>query len=552
MRFVLPQELQGLLVPVQAQRARLAKALLACVLAQAATLAALGCAAWLAGQAVAGTGKAALMPGFLALGIAVLAAALGRWWQSHASHDLAFALIETLQLGIYDGLERAAPACVAGQRSGELAAIATADAELLEMFYAHMLGDIVGAVGIPLAGMCALAWLHPAVALLWLPFAPALATAPLWLARRAAVQGERQAAALGRLNSDVVEGIQAQRELAAFGRQRRWLTRMARATRAVGALQRRAASRSGAEQALIDVILALAVLAVAGLAGWLAARGAMDAALLPLAVVLAGAALAPIAEVAQAARRLGDVRASAQRVQAILRQPARVSDAGRAYMPVAADVCFDNVHFGYEPNRPVLRGVSFTIRAGECVALAGPSGAGKTTCAHLLLRLMEPDAGAIRIGGVDLRELPLAALRSLVAVVPQDLHLFDTSVLDNIRLGRPDASLDEVQATARLASVHDVIQARPEGYETHCGEGGFQFSRGQRQRITIARALLTNAPILVLDEATASLDAESEWLIGQTLGLLKRGGRTILLIAHRPSTLRHADRFVVLSGGTKE
>ncbi len=552
MRFALPQELQGLLVPVRAQRARLARALLACLLAQAATLAALACAAWLAGQAVAGAGMAALRPGFVALAFAAAAAALGRWWQSHAAHDLAFALIETLQLGIYDGLERAAPARVLGRRTGELAAIATADAELMEMFYAHMLGDLVGAVAVPLAGLCALAWLHPALALLWLPFAPALAAAPLWRARRAAAQGARQARALGRLNADVVEGIQAQRELAAFGRQRRWLARMARATQAVGALQRRAAARSGAEQALADAVPALAVLAVASLAGWLVAQGRLDAALLPLAVVLAGAALAPIAEVAQAARRLGDVRAGAQRVLAILRQPARVWDTGQAARPTMADVCFDDVHFGYVTGRPVLRGVSFAIRAGECVALAGPSGAGKTTCAHLLLRLVEPDAGAIRIGGTDLRDLPLATLRALVAVVPQDLHLFDASVADNIRLGRPGASMAEVREAARLARAHGFIAALPQGYGTRCGERGAQLSRGQRQRIAIARALLVDAPILVLDEATASLDARSEAAIGTAIGLLKRRGRTVVLIAHRPSTIRHADRVVSLqdcSGG---
>ncbi len=548
MRWSLPQELRDLMAPVQGQRRRLAWALLACLVAAGASLAALAIAAWLAGQALVGAGWAALQPGAWALALAVLTAALGRWWQSLASHALAFALIETLQMGIYDGLERASPARLPGQRSGDQAATATADAEFMESFYAHMLGDLVGALAVPLAGLVLLAWLHPALALLWLPFAPALVAAPLWLARRATRQAARQARAMGRLNADVVEGLQAQAELAAFGQQGRWLERMARATRALAARQRQMASRAGAEQALIDALLALAAMAVASLAACLVAQGRLAPALLPLAVVLAAAALAPLAELAQTARRLGDVRASAQRVLALLRQPALVADQGRGASPQTSELCFDQVQFQYPGGPPVLRGLSFVLQPGECLALAGPSGAGKSSCVHLLLRLLEPDAGAIRIGGSDLRDLPLASLRSLVAAVPQDLHLFAISVADNIRLGRPSASMDEVRDAATLAQAHGFISALPQGYDSPCGERGSQLSRGQRQRIAIARALLLRTPILVLDEATSSLDADTELALGQTIAGLKRSGRAVLLVAHRASTLRHADRVVWLPG----
>ncbi len=541
--------LLGLIPLVSARRTVLLLTILSGILAQAATAAALSVGAWLVGSAVTGATPASLVPGFCWLGGLVLVAAIARWWQAHVSHDLAFALIEILQVGIYDGLERAAPGYVLGQRTGELAAVATADAELMEIFYAHTLGDYIGAVIVPLGALIALAAVNPWVALTLLPFLPLLASVPFWLARRAGEQGRTLLAALGALNADVVEGIQGQRELAVFGFAQSYLHRLAVRSRSVAIEQRRYGSRSGLEQAAIDVLLALAVLTAAIVGIALVSQGDLPLALFPLVIVLAGATLAPIIEVTQTARKLGELRAGAARILSIIHQKPQVADHGRHSAPAEASVQFEHVGFGYGGGRgAVLRDLSLAIRPGETVALVGHSGAGKSTCANLLLRFWDASSGAVRIGGVDVRDLPLGTLRTLIAAVPQDVHLFNETVADNIRLGCPDASQAEVEQAARLAQAHDFILALPQGYDTICGERGARLSGGQRQRLAIARAILRDAPILILDEAVSNLDAENERALHAAMIEVRRN-RTVLVVAHRLSTIRSADRIIVLDAG---
>jgi ATP-binding cassette, subfamily C, bacterial CydC len=269
-------------------------------------------------------------------------------------------------------------------------------------------------------------------------------------------------------------------------------------------------------------------------------------------IVLGTSALAPIATVSATARTLGDVRAAAARVLTIVGYPAHVDEPATPNQ-VSAEVPaveFDDVWFAYPGQTDdVLRGVSLRIEPGETVALVGRSGAGKTTCAHLLLRFWDTTTGAVRIDGVDVRDLTSDDLRRTVSLVPQDIFLFDDTIANNIRLGRPGATNTEVQEVARLAGAHEFIQALPDGYSTRCGERGAVLSGGQRQRVAIARALLTQAPVLLLDEAMSSLDTESEHALHQALEAT-RGTRTTLVIAHRLSTIRRADRVVLLDDGT--
>jgi ATP-binding cassette subfamily C protein CydCD len=212
-------------------------------------------------------------------------------------------------------------------------------------------------------------------------------------------------------------------------------------------------------------------------------------------------------------------------------------------------VAFEGVTFRYGPHEPTaLQDVSLEVKAGQTVALVGRSGAGKTTAAHLLLRFWDPQQGRILLGGRDLRDLTLDDLRRQVSLVAQDTYLFNTSLRENLRLGRPDATDEEVLAAARRANVDEFAKALPDGYDTAVGERGAQLSGGQRQRVAIARALLKDAPVLVLDEATSHLDAINEAEVRRALDELMVG-RTTLVIAHRLSTIRNADNIVVLDGG---
>jgi ATP-binding cassette subfamily B protein len=262
--------------------------------------------------------------------------------------------------------------------------------------------------------------------------------------------------------------------------------------------------------------------------------------------------------VAMALSTLGDLwsdfaraRGASQRVFELMdREPQVDPGAGERLEQVAGRIEFDGVTFAY-PVRPevrVLDEVSIELEPGTVVALVGPSGAGKSTVASLLLRLYDPDPGAIRLDGRDLRELDARWFRTRIGTVAQEPVLFSTSVAANIRYGRPDAGDDEVEAAARAANAHDFISQLPDGYQTEVGERGVRLSGGQKQRVAIARALLKDPPILILDEATSSLDAESESLVQDALERLM-AHRTSLVIAHRLSTVRTADKVVVLDGG---
>jgi ATP-binding cassette subfamily B protein len=219
-------------------------------------------------------------------------------------------------------------------------------------------------------------------------------------------------------------------------------------------------------------------------------------------------------------------------------------------MPSNANITFHDVHFYYpsRPLTPALKRINLDIKAGETVALVGPSGAGKTTMFQLLLRFYDVISGSIQINGQDIRQLALHDLRNMMAIVPQDPVIFSANVLENIRYGRQDASDAEVIAAAEAAQVAQFIAQLPEGYQTFLGERGTRLSGGQRQRIAIARAILKDAPILLLDEATSALDAESEILVQQGLTAAMQG-RTTLIIAHRLATVQKADRIVVMEHG---
>jgi ATP-binding cassette, subfamily C, bacterial CydC len=265
---------------------------------------------------------------------------------------------------------------------------------------------------------------------------------------------------------------------------------------------------------------------------------------------MAFAAFLPVMNVAVVARNLNQVAAAARRYFEVIDEPVLVLErVGMSPGTVPPAIAFEAVIFAYHLDEPpVLRELSFHLQPGETVALVGPSGAGKSTCVSLLLRFWDPNRGAIRLGGVDLRDFPLDDLLRRIAIVQQDNYLFNTSIGENIRLGKLDATAEEIEATARAANIHEFIVGLPNGYDTVVGERGAKLSGGRRQRLALARAFLKNVPILVLDEATSNLDSENERLIKAAVARLM-AGRTTLVIAHRLSTIISADRVVMLDRG---
>jgi len=246
---------------------------------------------------------------------------------------------------------------------------------------------------------------------------------------------------------------------------------------------------------------------------------------------------------------LNEGLAAAERVYRVLDAPTLITDPPNGVELSGADggIDFVNARFGYAGASPVLNDLTFAVKPGQTIALVGPSGAGKSTIFNLLLRLYDVEAGSVRIGGRDVREVTLSSLREQMALVSQDSFLFDTTIRENIELGRPGAADADIRAAANDASC-DFIETLPQGWDARAGEGGRNLSGGQRQRIALARALLSRAPILLLDEATSALDSESETRIQSALSALA-GRRTLLVIAHRLATVRKADRIFVVDGG---
>jgi ATP-binding cassette, subfamily B, heavy metal transporter len=235
---------------------------------------------------------------------------------------------------------------------------------------------------------------------------------------------------------------------------------------------------------------------------------------------------------------------------ALLGQPAEIVDApdAKPLQVTAGEITFDTVHFGYEPTREILKGVSFTLKPGQKLALVGHSGSGKSTIGRLLFRFYDVTSGAVRIDGQDLREVTQTSLHAQIGVVPQDTVLFNDTIRYNIAYGKANATEAEIIAAARAARIHDFVTRLPEGYETKVGERGLKLSGGEKQRVGIARTLLKNPPILILDEATSALDTQTERSIQESLAEMGQG-RSVITIAHRLSTIADADQILVLDEG---
>lgn len=430
---------------------------------------------------------------------------------------------------------------------GSVTAYLLQDMVSVENVFSQFFVELAASVVLPLAFACLLFPADWRLALpLCLVFAAALPV--LGLARRAVRDyGRRHVESRNRVLLHMMEYVSGVREL------RSCLAAGLRFRPLAEALRRQRASLMRFELSSVGPILAycalldLGFLAMLLLGLWLLAAGRLDLGLFAVFLVLGQRFFDPLRDLGAFFAELRGMGSAAVRISEVLDTPP---------LPVAAPLGeprghaleFRNVGFSYDGRTPTLAGISFTVAEGSVTALAGPSGGGKTTMASLVARFWDVGEGAILLGGADIRSLPPEELLGRLCVVFQDVHLFHDTVLENIRMGRPGATRQEVVDAARAACCHEFILRLPQGYDTVVGGVSSGLSGGERQRLSIARAMLKNAPVVLLDEATSSLDPENEVALQLALGNLVRG-KTVLVIAHRLATIRHADQIIVLDGG---
>jgi ATP-binding cassette subfamily B protein len=482
---------------------------------------------------------------------------LSNYVETYTGHYVAFRLLAMLRNEFYERIEPLAPAGTAQLRSGDAVSRVINDCERVEPFYAHTIAPVITAVIVPALLIAYLGvFHHPTYAWTLLPFMIVMVIlVPVVTALLGGKGGEEWRRAQGEVNAFLTDSLQGLRDIIAFGygerrRQEGWK---------LGEQLRRGQDRltraDAFQRAVTEVVVAAAALAMVWVSWDLYQAGAINV-LRDVPIVVATTVTS-----FYAAMGLNDVVndykvsiVSARRLFEIMdREPAVAEHSERAPARGAPSIEFRDVSFSYAPadaaqRPPVLRNLSFEIAAGRHVALVGSSGAGKSTIANLLLRFWDADSGEARIAGVPVGRYPLEALRDLVAVVSQRNYIFNTTIGENIRLGKHEATAAEIEAAARRAHLSSWIAGLPQGYDTPVGEMGAKISGGQRQRIAIARAFLKDAPILVLDEATSNLDAETEREVNAAVRELAEG-RTVLTIAHRLSTVRNAGEILVLEGG---
>ena len=479
--------------------------------------------------------------------------AVGRYLERYVGHLGTFRILTRVRVWFFSGIEPLAPAVLGDTRSGDVLTRIVDDVDTLQDLSLRVLAPPLAAVLAGGVGAAILWSLDPVLAVVLVAFlvlsGVVVPLATHRLGRRAAeVWTARQA----ELQAVAVESVDALAELVAYGREDLLGGRLDTLTAARRRAERRLATIRGLHAGLAGLLGGLAAMAALALAVELLTEGRLDGVLLavvPLATLASFEAVAPLAG---SIEHLDRGRAAARRLVELVDQPPTIvdhPDDGTVTLSGAGSVDFDGVGFRYLPDRPdVLRDASFSIPAGARVAVVGASGAGKSTIPALLLRFWEPQRGSIRLDGVDVREIPAAQARRAVAVVAQHDHLFDTTVRDNLRLGDADATDDQLRAACRAVALDGWLDTVPGGLDARVGEDGSRLSGGERQRLMIARALLASSSILVLDEATAHLDADTEARV--LAGIAEwREGRTTVHIAHHGANLGGVDLVLRVEDG---
>jgi len=483
--------------------------------------------------------------------IAYLVRATARYAYGMLSHWAAYNVQHAMIVTLYRHIQTLPHRFFTDRRVGALVSRSVGDVETVEDFVAHGIPETVLAIALPSAMLVALFLINWPLALLAVLPIPFIIIFGRYLFPRIRGSWRVVRETMAGVTATVTESIAGYAVVKAFGREQERLQLVENRWHDYRTDIQRAQFFSLIPAGVIELIAGIGLILVVGVGGDLTLRNLIPVADLFVFVVYLGLIYQPIIQLAAISDNIQKAMASTDRVFELLEIKSDLREKSGATPPQSPvwSVEFDAVDFHYEANEPVLSNVSFRAEAGELVALVGPTGVGKTTCAHLVPRFYDVHDGSVRVARTDVQDVPITWLRTNISLVLQDVFLFAGTIRDNIAFGEPSATEEQIVEAAHAANVDEFASRLPDGYDSMIGERGTRLSGGQQQRISIARAILKNSPILILDEATSSVDAETEGLIHEALDLLTKE-RTTLVIAHRLATVRRADRIVVLRNNT--
>ena len=544
-----------LLVFTKGVRGRIAGAVAIGLLSVGLGVARLGLLGWLIGQVFAGRTLTQLVPSVLLIALVMVLRGTAEHWRAVVAHETAARVQKALRRTLYDRIAALGPGTVGRQRSGALTLSMIDGVEQLETYFGQFLPQFLIALLSPLLIFAVVAFIDLPVALVMLGFALVALFAPGLWHKFDIKNSQRRQKSYASFAAEFLDSIQGLATLKAFGQGKARADKLEVEARDLFRRTMWVLATNALARGITDTAIACGAAAALIYGATRVEAGALSLSALLIILMLGIEIYRPMRELRTVLHQGMVGLSAAQGIYRILDDKPAVADAPPArlgdklHRALAPTIAFEDVRFSYPGTRRTVHdGLSFRAEAGERLGLVGPSGGGKSSIVRLLLRFYDPDRGRILLGGHDLRSLPFAEIRALISVVNQDTFLFHGTVEENIRLGRPDASQEDLEDAARAANIHDFILTLPQGYQTTIGEKGIKLSGGQRQRVAIARALLRDTPILVLDEALSAVDAENEAVIQEALDRLMQG-RTTLILAHRLSSVIDCDRILVLDGG---
>jgi len=469
---------------------------------------------------------------------------------SYLSHYAAWHLVAHMRSMVYDKLQQLPFRFFQERQTGQLMSRVVNDTANFEMLIAHAVPDLFTNILIIVGVAVILFAVNPTLASLSLIPIPFLVYGSTRFAKQVLPNFREAQRALADLNAELQDNISGIREIQIFNQQMRELVKIRdRIYRHISALLN-ALRLSAIFHPTVSFLSSIGTVIVISVGGFMALNGKVSVGDIVGFILYLNMFYQPITALANVIENLEQALAGAERVFEILETEPEIKEKPNPIelKNVRGRVTFEDVTFSYNQGSPVLKNISFDIEPGQMVAFVGPTGVGKTTIMYLLVRFFDPDSGSIKIDGIDIRDVSLKSLHDNISMVMQDVFLFNGTIAENIAYGKEDATMEEIINAARIACAHDFIESLPDGYDTYIGERGVKLSGGQKQRLAIARAVLKDAPILILDEATSSVDTETENKIQEAINNLA-GTRTILIIAHRLSTVKRADRIIVLKDG---